>query len=29
MDSITGIPAHPLFVHIPVVLVPVAAMEWS
>ncbi len=26
MDTITGIPAHPLFVHIPVVLLPLAAV---
>lgn len=26
MDSILGIPAHPLFVHIPVVLVPLATI---
>lgn len=26
MDSIFGIPAHPLFVHIPVVLIPLAAV---
>jgi len=26
MDSIFGIPAHPLFVHIPVVLIPLAAL---
>lgn len=26
MDTITGIPAHPLFVHIPVVLLPLGAI---
>lgn len=26
MDNINGIPAHPLFVHIPVVLVPLVAV---
>ncbi len=26
MDTIAGIPAHPLFVHIPVVLLPLAAV---
>jgi uncharacterized membrane protein len=26
MDTITGIPAHPLMVHIPVVLLPLAAL---
>ena len=26
MDQISGIPAHPLFVHIPVVLIPLAAI---
>lgn len=26
MDTITGIPAHPLFVHVPVILVPLAAL---
>lgn len=26
MDTISGIPAHPLLVHIPVVLVPLAAL---
>lgn len=26
MDEISGIPAHPLFVHIPVVLLPLAAI---
>ncbi|MGA0206467.1 MAG: DUF2231 domain-containing protein, partial [Ilumatobacteraceae bacterium] len=26
MDSIFGVPAHPFFVHIPVVLIPLAAV---
>jgi hypothetical protein len=26
MDTISGLPAHPLLVHIPVILIPVAAV---